>query len=176
MNDLLRLINGITNIHKYMKNRTVLSFIFFSALLLFLLSSCDKNRFFEQNSEIKDEKWSSNHKKAFQVNISDTISLFNFYLNIRNTNDYPYANLYVFIQTVFPDSSLAQDTLELQLANVEGRWLGKGNGKYKYSHFILRRAMHFAQMGNYTFNIEQGMRRDTLIGISDVGIRLEYYP
>jgi len=145
-------------------------------LLIFGLQSCDQNRFFEQNIEINNEKWVAGTQEVFNIDIHDTTSLFNFYLNIRNTTEYPYANLYVFVETVFPDNEIAKDTIELQLADIRGKWLGSGSGKYKYNQFILRKAMRFVQTGTYEFRIEQGMRKDTLTGISDVGIRMEYYP
>lgn len=143
-------------------------------LTVFLTTSCDRNRYFEQNIEIQDEKWAFEEAKEFSFELSDTVSLFNFYINLRNTNEYPFANLYVFIDTHFPDHQIARDTIELQLAHLDGEWLGSGTGNYKYNQFILRKAMRFVQQGSYTFSIEQGMRVDTLVGISDIGIRLEY--
>lgn len=145
-------------------------------LALGFLSSCDQNRFFEQNNEIQDEAWTYDDIKNFEVQMEDTNSLFNFYLNVRNTNEYPFANLYVFVETTFPDSLVARDTIELQLASRNGEWLGSGQGRYKYNQFILRKGMRFVQKGNYSFRIEQGMRSEILTGISDIGIRLEYYP
>lgn len=139
-------------------------------------SACDQNRFFEHNSEIQNEVWTYEDVKCFEVNIDDTSSQFNFYLNLRNTNEYPFANLYVFVETTFPDSLIARDTIELQLASRNGEWLGSGQGKYKYNQFILRKGMRFVQKGSYSFSIEQGMRSENLAGISDIGIRLEYYP
>ena len=140
------------------------------------LLSCDQNRYFEQNNEIQKEEWAFGDPQKFEVKIEDTNSLFNFYLNVRNTTDYPFANLYLFVETIFPDSLMARDTIELQLANRNGEWLGSGNGKFKYNQFILRKGMRFVQKGSYSFTVEQGMRADLLEGISDVGIRLEYYP
>lgn len=148
----------------------------FLLTLVIALTSCDQNRYFEQNSEIDKETWTYQDIKKFQVDIKDTNSLFNFYLNVRNTTDYPFANLYVFVETTFPDSLMARDTIELQLANRRGDWLGSGYGKFKYNQFILRKGMRFVQKGSYSFSIEQGMRTEVLEGISDVGIRLEYYP
>jgi gliding motility-associated lipoprotein GldH len=145
-------------------------------LAVFSLHSCDQNRYFEQNMKLDHAKWAARDQKTFSLDISDTTSLFNFYLNIRNTNDYPFANIYVFINTKFPDAEVARDTIELQLADIHGKWLGTGSGKYRYNNFILRKGMRFVQTGTYEFSIEQGMRKDTLSGISDVGIRLEYYP
>jgi len=152
------------------------SIIILSAIFLFLTSSCDSNRFYEQNIQMPEYTWPSSESKKFLVDIKDTTSAYNFYLNVRNTNDYPFANLYLFIQTTFPDSLYARDTIELQLATKDGKWLGEGYGKFKYRHFILRKGMYFHQKGIYEFRIEQGMRKDTLLGIADIGIRLEYYP
>jgi len=154
----------------------VITSILLLMLSIFTLQSCDQNRYFEQDTEISHEKWAAGDQKTFSLDISDTTSLFNFYLNIRNTNDYPFANIYVFIDTKFPDAEVARDTIELQLADIHGKWLGTGSGKYRYNNFILRKGMRFVQTGTYEFRIEQGMRKDSLSGISDVGIRLEYYP
>lgn len=155
-----------------MLNR-LLIFAIIGALVI-SLSSCDRNRYFEQNIEIDGETWSFEKTNDFVVHVDDTVSSFNFYLNLRNTNDYPFANLYVFIETTFPDSLIAKDTIELQLADLQGKWIGTGNGKYKYNNFILRERMRFVQKGDYKFGIKHGMREDELIGISDVGVRLEY--
>lgn len=154
-----------------MKQLALVLVVFYA---LFFMVSCDSNRYFEQNQEIKNEKWVYNEAKNFSFEMMDTTSLFNFYINLRNTNDYPFANLYVFINSQFPDGEIARDTIELQLAELNGKWLGSGNGRYKYNQFILRKGMRFVQTGTYHFSIEQGMRKDTLVGISDVGIRLEY--
>jgi len=149
--------------------------LLFLGLSVFLFQSCDRNRYYEENTEVSDNKWFYQDAKEFKVSVNDTLSLYNFYLNIRNTNEYPYANLYVFVETTFPNSEMANDTIELQLADLKGKWLGSGKGKYKYNNFILREAMKFGSSGDYIFKIRQGMRVDTLEGISDVGIRLEYY-
>jgi len=159
-----------------MRRSNQIIYLFFLGLIGIVLQSCDQNRFFEQDLEVRGEQWAFQNEKDFVVKVNDTNSLFNFYLNVRNTTDYPYANLYVFIETTFPDTETAKDTIELQLANIKGKWLGDGIGKYKYNRFILRKAMRFVQQGEYIFSIKQGMRTDTLQGISDIGIRLEYYP
>jgi len=146
----------------------------FVSFALLVLVSCDRSRFFEQNQAIEDELWSAKEVKTYTFDITDTNSLFSFYINVRNTNEYPYANLYVFVESKFPDNQLARDTIELQLARLNGQWLGSGQGKYKYNQFILRKGMRFVQAGSYTFSIEHGMRKDSLNGIADIGIRLEY--
>jgi len=146
-----------------------------SALIVISLfiSSCDENRFYERNELITNDTWYFDDAKKFEVEINDSLESYNFYINVRNTVDYGFSNLYFFIKTEFPDGVLAQDTVECQLANLEGKWLGEGRGKFRDNIFILRKNIHFKQIGTYHFTLMQGMRQDSLKGIADVGIRME---
>jgi len=143
--------------------------------LALVFSSCDKTRIYEKNQRIPDSSWDRNNKLEFETEITDLTLLYNFYLNIRNTTDYNYSNIYFFINTTFPSGEIAYDTLECTLADYKGKWLGKGFGKIKESHILFKSRFRFPQEGNYQFEIEQAMRVDTLDGISDIGIRIEKF-
>jgi gliding motility-associated lipoprotein GldH len=143
------------------------------AFLGIVFASCDNNRYFEHNEAIVNNTWHYDDAKEFDVEIEDSLLAFNFYINVRNTVDYEFANLYFFIKTELPDGDFAQDTVECQLANYEGKWLGDGRGEFRDNRFILRQNMRFQQTGTYRFLLNHGMRRDSLKGIADVGIRLE---
>src|SRR5690606_26582824 len=93
-----------------MPNKTVkTSFILiFSIFASMFLSSCaDENYIFEQNVEIPNAEWIASEKAILKVDITDTISQHNFYINVRNTEAYPYRNLYVFVKTNFPNEKSA---------------------------------------------------------------------
>ncbi|MDA3904976.1 MAG: gliding motility lipoprotein GldH [Bacteroidales bacterium] len=148
---------------------TILTFVFFG----FVFMSCDSNRYYEQNEAIKNNTWHFNDAKVFEIEIEDSLQAFNFYINVRNTVDYEFANLYFFIQSEIPDGIIAIDTVECQLADYQGKWLGSGRGGLRDNSFILRQNMRFLQNGTYKFLLKHGMRHDSLKGIADVGIRLE---
>ncbi len=151
------------------KGILIVSFIFVGMVLF----SCDKQRYFEQDQPINKGIWYYKDTKSFSFEIKDSLQAFNFFINVRNTVDYPYANLYFFIQSELPDGTLAKDTVECQLADYQGKWLGEGSGELRDNRFILRRNMRFKQKGSYQFLINHGMRTDSLKGITDIGIRLE---
>ena len=117
--------------------------------------------------------WDSKDKVRFDVMINDISSAYSFYINLRNTGDYPFCNLFIFLKTTFPDGRYAIDTIECTLADKEGKWLGSGISDVKFNRLLFRKGVHFPQKGNYIFELEQGMRIRELTGISDVGIRLE---
>ncbi len=152
-----------------MKNLCLLIII----TLAVAFSSCDKSRIYEKNQRIPDAAWDYSNKLEFETEITDLTLTYNFYVNIRNTTDYKYSNIYFFINTTFPSGEIAHDTLECTLADYKGKWLGKGFGKIKESHILFKPGFRFPQTGLYTFEVEQAMRVDTLIGITDIGIRLE---
>ena len=138
-----------------------------------LLSSCDSNRVFEDNAEIKDLQWDTSHVVGFDVEIKDTVSPHNFYVNVRNADAYPYSNLYLFIRTKFPDGRASNDTLEVVLADEKGRWLGDGLGDIWDNRVLFKRNVRFPMEGTYRFEYRHGMRDNPLPMIMDVGIRIE---
>lgn len=143
-------------------------------LVAIMATSCDSKRFYEKNDAIENDTWSLKNAKVHQFEISDSMQWYNMYVNIRNTADYNYRNLFLFVTTTFPKGQIAKDTLECVLANNQGDWLGKGNGKYKDCRIVFKPKFRFSQQGNYSIKIEHGMRDQDVFGISEVGIRLEY--
>lgn len=148
------------------------------AIALVLLSCSDENRVFEENVEIPDEKWTVSEKAILETDINDTISSHNFLINVRNTERYPYRNLYVFVKTTFPNGKSSKDTVGIVLADATGRWLGSGGGYLNSSSHLSNTIMYrynrrFPLKGTYRFEIEQAMRTDTLVGIKNIGLRIE---
>lgn len=139
----------------------------------FIFFSCDQTRVYDYSISIPDQKWHMDSLIYFEVPITDTVSLHNFYFNIRHNTDYPYSNIYLFISTQFPNKQISRDTIELILADKKGKWIGKGIGKIKDNQVLLRKNLRFPRKGNYTFGIEQAMRSIELKGIEDIGIRIE---
>lgn len=137
------------------------------------LYSCNSNTIINQYVEIPSSGWDKNNAVAFNVDINDSISTYNFGINIRNSTTYRYSNLYIFLLTEFPNGNISRDTIECLLADNEGKWLGKGWGEIKESEIILSSGLQFPLAGKYKFLIQQAMRVDTLRGINDVGLLVE---
>jgi len=95
-------------------------------------------------------------------------------VNFRHTTDYPKSNLFVFITTTAPTGASRRDTLEIIIAEDNGKWKGNGFGDIKLVSKEYRKAVRFAVPGKYTFEIEQGMRIPE-IPVTDVGLRIEEY-
>jgi gliding motility-associated lipoprotein GldH len=142
-------------------------------LMVVVVIACDSKRVYEEHMALKNGVWNVKNELQFNVTISDVISQHNVYLNVRNGQEYPYSNLFMFLNTVVPDGHIARDTIELTLADYDGRWLGSGMGSVKFSRFLFRKNVKFEQEGKYRFSLEQAMRVSELNGIYDIGLRIE---
>ncbi|HEX3008999.1 MAG TPA: gliding motility lipoprotein GldH [Bacteroidales bacterium] len=138
-----------------------------------LFTACDNQRVYEKNTELPDYVWDKNNILKFTVDIQDTISSHNVFVNIRNASSYQYNNLFLFVTTRAPKGGILKDTIELTLADDKGRWKGNGLGDIWDNQILYKRNVRFPFKGIYTFELEQAMRNARLPYIMDAGIRIE---
>ena len=146
--------------------------VFIFLLPVVLLIACDPNRVFEENKEIPDYQWAQNNIVAFDVDIQDTLSLHNFYINIRHVDNYPFRNVFLFVKTTFPNNKFKRDTVEIMLQDKNG-WRGDGLGDIWDLQEPFQLKKRFPLKGKYKFEFQQAMYPQSLPGIMDVGFRIE---
>ncbi len=146
-----------------------------SAIVMSLiLFSCDSNKVFDQYIEVENGTWKRENVAKFTVNISDTTSAHNLYINVRNKGNYPFSNLYMFVKIEGPDGNFSIDTVNCTLADKSGKWLGNGIGDLWDVKVPYIGGFKFAHSGEYQFSFEQAMRVENgLEGITDIGLRIE---
>ncbi len=143
-------------------------------ILVIFLTSCDSNMVFDSSFTLPANGWNEKSAVEFKdVVVSDTLALYNFYISVRNTDAYRFSNFYLFLTTKLPNGKLGRDTIEIKLAELNGKWLGQGFGHYKDNQILVRKALRFPVSGKYDFLIEHAMRQEVLTGINNVGIRIE---
>ena len=147
-------------------------YLIFLSLIL-VLSSCDQSCVYEKNIKIPEGIWNRENIIQFEIQIEDTITSHNLYVNVRNTSLYPMSNLYLFITTTAPSGHSVRDTVDVILADEKGKWLGSGLGDIWDLQQLYKQKVRFAQRGTYKFDFEQAMRNEKLPFILDVGLRVE---
>lgn len=142
--------------------------------LLLTLFSCDTNKVFEEYIEVENANWQKENVASFEFIAKDTITAHNIYINIRNTGDYSYSNLYMFVTMKGPNGGELKDTVNCILADNRGKWLGSGVGDLWDLQIPYVGGFKFAQTGSYIISYEQAMRVENgLKGITDIGLRVE---
>ncbi len=144
-------------------------FIFFGFLSII---SCDRNVIYEKNVALKNDTWNYRDTLFYDVNISDTIRAYDIFINVRNSADYQYSNMYLFMSVYAPNGNLLKDTFNITLADQTGKWYGKGAGNIFSIQVPYKLRIKFPFQGIYIFEIQHAMWNQNLQGISDVGIRI----
>ncbi|MCQ2298064.1 MAG: gliding motility lipoprotein GldH [Bacteroidales bacterium] len=141
----------------------------------FLMAGCHSQVFYTDEQRVDEDGWNLGEALEFEVDVPDTTTYYNFLIDLRSTNSYEYSNLFLFINTTFPDGSIAHDTLGCILADPRtGEWYGKQSGHYISERIPFHQNVRFAMPGRYHFEVRHGMREDNLKGMKNVGLRIEY--
>jgi gliding motility-associated lipoprotein GldH len=135
--------------------------------------ACGNEVLVDQSLEFETKNWDVATPFSTQFEVIDTVSNFNFFVTLRNTDEYPYQNMFVFLKTTFPNGKSKLDTINCPLADAKGKWMGKGFSGVYDNRVLYMARKRFPLAGKYQINIEQAMRDETLPGILDVGIRIE---
>ncbi len=144
-----------------------------SLFILIALTSCGKASKFESYQAVESNYWHKDSLFSFSVNFNEPEQAYNVMLNVRNKQEYPYSNLWLFVKVESPNGSLRTDTVELSLATPAGEWTGSGLGTLFDNKFNYKNSVLFPDTGQYLFSVQHGMRTDKLEGISDIGISIE---
>lgn len=140
-------------------------------LLILALASCDPLVVYDRFKTTDNGNWRWNDVAVFEVEMNDTVTLHDVYLQVRHSIEYPMSNLYMFVHVKGPAGQHFKDTVNLVLALPDGRWTGKGTGKLRELRLLYRKNILFSEPGIYTFSIEQAMRKAEL-PVTDVGVRI----
>lgn len=148
-------------------------------LTVVMLVSCESNTVFS-DSQAMDGHWGADEVVQFKLPQLDSLKKYNLFLNIRNTNEYRYNNLFLIVNMTFPHGKTVTDTLEYRMANPDGSWMGQGIGNIKENKLWYKENVQFFEDGIYTVDIAQAMRNNgdvegvtKLEGITDVGFSIE---
>lgn len=152
--------------------------IVFIFLCLGFLSGCTSNEVYSEYKSLPGY-WAEGDIMHFELKEMDTLLSYNMFLNIRNTNEFKYSNLFLIVKMNFPNGKIITDTLQYQMAKPDGTWLGTG-GTLKENKLWYRENIRFFEDGVYTLEIEQAMRNKASVegvsrleGITDIGVSIE---
>ncbi|MBE7647270.1 gliding motility lipoprotein GldH [Tenacibaculum finnmarkense] len=159
-----------------MKNNSLV--IFF--LAVFAIISCDSKSVYDTYTTLSEGSWNKNNAVVFTFDVKDSIHKKNLFINLRNNEDYAYSNLFLITQLRFADGQVLVDTLEYDMTDTSGKFLGKGFSGVKENKLFYKENITFPTTGTHTFKVTQAMRKNGKIegikelkGITQVGFRIE---
>lgn len=148
-------------------------------LAVILLGSCSDNAIFNSSTSFSNG-WQLQDTVKVQLPALDTVTPYDLFLTVRNSNEYPFNNLFLIVAMEFPQGKVITDTLEYRMANPDGSWMGTGVGSIKESKLWYKEGVRFLEQGNYNLSIVHALRNngqlggvEDLQGILEVGLRIE---
>lgn len=144
-------------------------------VLCFAVSSCTNNAVMERNEPIKDYNWQYSDAKTFTAAIADTNQHYNIYVSARHGFNYEWRNLWVKIETTFPDGRQFERRVNLILSEPDGEWNGDCLGDNCDIMIPIQENAFFPLTGTYTFKLSQDMRVNPIGFVKSIGMRIEKY-
>jgi gliding motility-associated lipoprotein GldH len=153
------------------------SFLFI--IIAGLLISCDKKRVFDEYQSV-GSAWNMKKEVIFELPKVDTLKKYNLFINLRANDDYKFNNLFLIVSMEQPNGLTKIDTLEYEMADVNGALLGDGFSDIKESKLYYKENVKFKASENNKIHIKHAVRQTGKIvgvqdlgGISEVGFRIE---
>jgi gliding motility-associated lipoprotein GldH len=153
----------------------MLKYLAITVLITISLVGCRDDLFYTQSYDIENYTWGVEEVKEFTFNITDTSKVYMWFVDIRHTGDFEFANFYVFPKRISPNGKTYTDTLNIPLADPAGRWYGKGLGDILDNRVLWKKDVKFPQQGKYVFELEQGSRETELEGVVNIGFSMYEY-
>jgi gliding motility-associated lipoprotein GldH len=68
---------------------------------------------------------------------------------------------------------MSKDTVECQLADETGKWLGEGSGDIWDNQILFKKRTRFPLPGKYTFSYQHAMWLENMPCVMEIGMRIE---
>ena len=93
-------------------------------LLLGGTVSCGRTDVYNEFNTLPKNGWFKRDVQRFTPEVPDTVNRYDVYLSLRHNGDYTYRNLWLFVSYNDEGGVLKTDTVNCELADEFGRWLG----------------------------------------------------
>lgn len=157
-------------IRKSLKHKAILVVC---CVLSFISLSCDNQEIYYRFHEINNAEWAQNDTLTFDIDstLFEVNVPYKIYLEVTNNVNYPYQNIWLFVQSNINDTVFNEQSKEYLLADEFGKWKGSGFGSLFQSSLPLDNVV-FKEKKNYQIKLEHGMRDVSLKGIEKVGLKI----
>lgn len=134
-----------------------------------LATACVDRGAYSRFEQVPPEGWAYGDTLRFPVERADSTAPATLRLAVRNSNAYPYSNLWLEV-TYNHEGRRHIDTVEIRLADVYGRWTGQGFGPEYQSEVKMVKSV-VPDNGSW-IGVRHVMRVDTITGLEQIGVTL----
>lgn len=137
------------------------------------LTACTGGLVYDHYAHTPADGWERGDALTFDVDSLPADGVYDMQLGMRATSDYPFMSVTVIVDTkALPSQPESHDTVVCHLVDDRGNPMGHGVGNYQYEFPVSRR--HYRRGDSLHIAVRHDMRRETIGGITDVGISLRH--
>lgn len=144
--------------------------LFILIIVLLILNACQPTTVFSEFHTTSLQGWHQDSVLTYEAQ-TDSAKNYDILIVLRHTSQYPYQNIWLFVNTYDGVNLLQRDTIEANVADDYGRWLGSGINHYELPLLYLKNYQTLTTKPSFT--IQQGMRTEWLKGITNVGLVIQ---
>ncbi|WP_253952404.1 gliding motility lipoprotein GldH [Xylanibacter muris] len=135
------------------------------------LMSCNRNTVYDHYEHTPLKGWERMDTLMFGIGPMASAARYNQEIGIRISGEYPFMSVSLIVeQHVFPAGTVRCDTVDCHFIGNDGMIKGRGVGSFQYMFpFAVSDLNEGDSIAVY---IRHNMKRETLPGISDVGLRV----
>ena len=147
---------------------------FISAVLFLCLASCNQNEAYYKFISIPQNEWNRQDEICFLMDSSSFIPNHKYAISLEITHNinYPYKNLFLYLNHTLQDSILLQDTIECILVDELGNWQGSGNGATRNLSVLYKTNLKLDTTLHNEICIRHAMQDLKLKGIERIGLKV----
>ena len=124
--------------------------------------------------------WKNNEIVTFDFKVPESKKNYNLFLLLRHNNNYSFSNIFLITELKLANGSILSDTLEYQLSEPSGKWLGEKRLSLVEHKLLFKKNIDLIKDSiNYLF-IRNSMRLNNVISpienlenILDLGLLIE---
>ena len=138
------------------------------------VASCDRKTIYHHYEPTPLAGWEKGDTLFFAVKPIGQQTTIQRDIELRIADSYPFRSLNLIVeQTTLPSYKIRRDTVDCQFMTPNGKVLGQGITLYQYRFRLPDVSLN--EGDSLRLSIYHNMRRETLTGIADIGIRMTGY-
>lgn len=155
------------------KRKTQLSCL--GLIILLFLSACGRNELFTAFHSFPKETWDKDEVVVFKTDSLDgSMDKVQWSIPLRHSIEYPYRNLWLFVELTQDNGISKKDTLEVVFQLPDGTWLPQVKGSSAVKETTIHLPYYLQKpKGVYTLSIQHGMRDSLINGMLNLGVQLK---
>jgi gliding motility-associated lipoprotein GldH len=145
-------------------------------IITVLLIGCNSDSLHKDLVDFDGYQWAVDDVQTFEFEIKDNSKAYNINYLLRSAVQYPFYNIYLKSSLKDTSGTILNSGMEelILFDETTGKPLGDGLGDL-FDHRIAAaqyKRQKFPYKGKYTFEIQQNMRPDPLVGIMSIGFEI----